>query len=513
MTYHMWARAVAVTCAIVALSLSVLADSTQGGAAVRAKPSSGPVPAVTGPVTGGKGKPALLTTFFDLADFGYESAEYFIAGDAAAFTSTQPLTTDGKWNVTPTSTAPYVTRIVVYRPIDPADFSGTVFVEWLNVSSGFDIPSGWMLSHLQMLRSGAVWVGVSAQAVGVQGGVTIVGQQAAGGIKKDDPERYASLSHPGDSYSYDMFTQVGRAVAGAGAVKPLGDLKPKRIIATGQSQSAFRLVTYVNALQSSANVYDGFLVHSRFGSGAALSQAPLTTITVPNGTVIRTDVNVPVMIFFTETDLAPAGGAAARQPDTKRVHTWEVAGTAHADSYTGLIAFSDVGDGQAEKALLDVTNLSRGPLNCATPVNAGPQYAVLMAAISQLDQWVRTGTPPPTAPRLSVTDGPVATVSGQSSPTYVLTRDEHGNALGGVRTPFVDAPRAAITGELNSGGTFCRLFGTTTAFDAATISALYPSRDAWLAQFNRATKKAVKAGFLLPEEAKKLTTAAAEVPY
>jgi hypothetical protein len=70
--------------------------------------------------------------------------------------------------------------------------------------------------------------------------------------------------------------------------------------------------------------------------------------------------------------------------------------------YTTL-GFTDVGDGSAERALLDYTNLSRGPLNCTTPINAGPQYAVLMAGVSHLDRWVRGGAAPPKGAPLQVT--------------------------------------------------------------------------------------------------------------
>ena len=57
-------------------------------------------------------------------------------------------------------------------------------------------------------------------------------------------------------------------------INPLGDLVYERMIAVGESQSAFRLVTYVNAIHPLVHLYDGFLIHSRGGGGAALSQAP-----------------------------------------------------------------------------------------------------------------------------------------------------------------------------------------------------------------------------------------------
>ena len=50
-----------------------------------------------------------------------------------------------------------------------------------------------------------------------------------------------------------------------GDVDVLGGLVPEHVIAIGESQSAGRLVTYVNAVHPVADIYDGFLIHSRGG--------------------------------------------------------------------------------------------------------------------------------------------------------------------------------------------------------------------------------------------------------
>ncbi|MFC4499825.1 MULTISPECIES: alpha/beta hydrolase domain-containing protein [Streptomyces] len=55
-----------------------------------------------------------------------------------------------------------------------------------------------------------------------------------------DPDRYAALSHPGDSYSYDMFSQAGQAVRDS-ASTVLGGLRPHKVLGIGESRSAFRL--------------------------------------------------------------------------------------------------------------------------------------------------------------------------------------------------------------------------------------------------------------------------------
>ena len=79
-----------------------------------------------------------LTRDYDLATLGYAETEYFVDGVAGSYELAGGRGPDGRWDVRPGADAPYRTRILVRRPSDPARFSGTVVVEWLNVSSGMD---------------------------------------------------------------------------------------------------------------------------------------------------------------------------------------------------------------------------------------------------------------------------------------------------------------------------------------------------------------------------------------
>jgi hypothetical protein len=461
-------------------------------------------PTVTGPVTGGKGVPTLISTIFEPASVGYVYEEYFLEGTATSYTPTKPFGPNGKWKVKAADAAPYKTRIVVWRPESAKSFDGTVFVEWLNVSAGFDTGPDWLSAHNQILRSGAAYIGVSAQEVGVQGGQGLVASEPSGGLKLSDPERYGTLSHPGDVYSYDIFSQTGVVARGKADLDPLGDLKVKRVIATGESQSAFRMVTYVNAVHPLAGVFDGFLVHSRGASGASIGESPARgedDPSMPETAAIRSDTDVPVLTFQTETDLTRLGYLPARQKDSKRFRLWEVAGTSHADAYTAGVGFSDTGDGKAEQTLLAPDVVGGGVLNCSAPINTGPAFAVLNAGLDHLERWVRSGKAPPKSPRFEAT----------SDPEPALVRDEHGNVKGGIRTGPLDVPLATVDGESNEGGSFCGLFGNTKRFDAATIAQLYPSHDDYVTKFDAATDKAVKAGFLLEDEATNYKNAAAAI--
>jgi hypothetical protein len=442
----------------------------------------------------------VAATTFDLGSVGYEQAEYFISGTASAYTNTAPLGLDGMWSVAPGVTAAYKTRIIVFRPTNPKKFSGTVVVEWLNVSGGVDAAPDWTQGHVELLRQGAAWVGVSAQFVGVEGGPALVGVVSLP-LKTINAARYGSLHHPGDSFSYDMFSQAGQAVRASSGPSPLGTLKVKRVIAAGESQSAFRMVTYINAIHPITHVYDGYLVHSRGSIGAPLSESPQTVIGVAGAAKIRSDIDVPVLTFQTETDLTLLGFLTARQDDEKHFRLWEVAGTAHYDTYGLGVGNTDVGTSPDAAAVVISTAAAGGIINCNTPINSGPVHYVLNAALNKLVRWVKTGKAPKSAPRLDVSAGP----------PVAINTDANGNALGGIRTPWVDAPIAAFTGE-QEGSLICRLFGTTTPFDDAKLTSLYPTHKDFTKAHGKALKRAVKAGWILKPDAKLIKQWAASAP-
>src|SRR5215813_2914069 len=429
------------------------------------------VPTIIGPISG-PGPPSLASTTFSLAPFGYVEEEFFVTGTATGYVHDGNLSPDGKWSVSPGETSGYTTRILVRRPAKRERFNGAVVVEWLNVSGGFDAAPDWTSTHTMLLRDGFAWVGVSAQYIGVSGGPPLDRHLA---LKEVDPVRYGPLVHPGDMYSYDMFSQAGLAARAL-----LADLRPKQVIAVGQSQSAARLVMYINAIHPLAHVYDGFLVHSR-GAGAATLSLPQPVFDGPPLALVRDDVDVPVLTFQTETDVVAIGFFAARQPDGPNIRTWEVAGTAHGDTYITDVGRTDRGPAAADTTYLPpVYSILGGTIACDLPINAGPQHYVLSAALRQLVRWVRSGRSPASTPPLSVRAG---------SPP-ILERDPRGNAVGGIRTPQVDVPVAVVSGVGQPDRSPCGRLGTTIAFDAATLASLYPSHRSYVAAVSRAAKQA-----------------------
>jgi Alpha/beta hydrolase domain len=446
-------------------------------------------PTISGPIAGA---PAVVaTTTFDLSEIGYQQAEFFMSGTASSYTPTAALDTDGYWRVTPSATAAYTTRVIVYRPTDPHLFNGTVYVEWLNVTVGSDFAADWLYSHDEVIKEGAAYVLISAQQVGVNAAVAA------------DPARYGSLSHPGDSFSYDIYSQAGEALK-RDAATLLGGLKIRQMIAVGESQSADRLVTYIDAVQPLARLYQGFLVHSYIAAAAPLSQSPQADVPAPVGTLFRTD-QVPVLDFQTETDASSQPANVNLQRDDRLLRIWNVTGAAHADAYLLDNSFTDIGDPFTTAQDVFSSMLNPSPVTilgtCSAPIDSGPDFYVINAAFGHINKWVESGFPPRSAPRFEYTSLSPAT----------FAQDSNGNVLGGIRTPFVDVPVARLSGVAAEGAPgLCILFGSTTPFSQPQLAGLYPSHNDFVWRFALATVRSAEEGWVLPEEVPALINAAVQ---
>jgi hypothetical protein len=238
------------------------------------------------------------------------------------------------------------------------------------------------------------------------------------------------------------------------------------VIATGHSQSARNLSTYVNAIQPLSHAFDAFALHGSLGNA------------------IREDLEVPVWKVLSEFDVSGFGEAEVRRPDDALFSTWEVAGTSHNDrrSYASRVPLER----------RDVGVPVEDSLSCGVmpPGSAIPFHHVMAAGLEHLVRWVRDGTPMPSAP-------PIETVS--IAPT-VIARDPSGNALGGIRLSEMDVPTAVNSGT-NTGPGLCDRWGYTLDFDPQTLAMLYPTHTGYVSNVSHVDDRNLVDGFLLPPDA------------
>src|SRR4029077_7374901 len=162
--------------------------------------------------------------------------------------------------------------------------------------------------------------------------------------------------------------------------------------------------------------------------------------------------------FLTETDVGGPTGMAgffgARQADTDRLRSWEVAGTSHADQY-----ILDYNKDNPSNGVVD-----GGLTGSCMNINTGPHHWVDGAAVAALGAWVKDGT-------LPAKGDPLTVVSDGGSG---FVKDAIGNSLGGIRTAAGDVPIAVYSGQGSSsnGGSsslICGIFGSTLPLPAAQL--------------------------------------------
>lgn len=435
---------------------------------------------IEGPVSGGKHGWAFARPLIDLAAKGYVEEEFFLSGDATTYAHVpgSEMGRDGKWKIAPKAKVPFKTRFLVYRPADPSAFNGTVVVCWNNVTAGYELFFG---EGPEVLAGGYAYVCASVQKVGVHGF-----DDDPQGLLAWDAERYGDLTIPTDDASYDIFSQVARAVGPSRdrAIDPLGSLTAKKVIGLGASQSAGRLSTYVNAVHplppaQGGHAFDGYILQIYFGAGAGIeasdrpAPADRNARPLPRGqNLIRDDLDVPVMIVNTELEAISC--FKVRQPDTERFRTWEAAGLTHVSFQAQVI--------RNEKFKRD---FGAAPPPASQEMNRNYIQPYYDAALHHMNCWVNGGAPPPSQPLIDFTS------EGQ------VIRDEHGIAKGGIRMPQADAP-VALNSSIPVTDDFAgRLRGSNKPFGPAKLDALYGDEATYLARFRQAAEAAVRAGVLL----------------
>lgn len=432
-----------------------------------------PAPGIAGRITGDR--PPWGAPDVDLDDLGYVLEEFSLEGVARGFRLTGDPTPDGRWSVAEHARAPYRTRLLVLRPRDAERCNGTVVVNWQNVSAGYE--SGAPASG--EIYDGYVWVGVSAQEVGLYGfpaGMERMASRRGLPLLDHDPDRYRELHHPGDQAAFDLFTQAGTLLGPAretGALDPLGGLPVQRLVAAGGSQSAMRLATYLNAIHPTARVFDGFLL-SVWEARAPRPEEGVLPMGVR--TALRTDVDTPVIVVNSEFESTHL----ARVPcvDTEGLRIWEVAGTPHGNARSHL----DERDRRGRVA----NRLRWAPVHDA--------------ALRAMHHWMAEGTPAPHQPRIEMEpDAPLR-----------IACDDAGNARGGIRLPELAVPTATYQGVAMGTGRL-PLFGAARPFTDDELRARYASRAQYEQGWNDAIDALVATGALRPQDAPAMRARVADV--
>lgn len=444
----------------------------------------------------------------DLASNGYVEEEYFQSGRADIYDWPAPA------KLATLGSGPYVTRILVRRPRDPKHSNGAVVVEPFNPSHRVDVDLMWIYSHQYFMQEGYTWIGVTVKPV------------ALAALKRFDANRYASLSIanplPADQrcpdpelgprditsevgFAADILSQLGALLRSDAPDNPLRDLRVTRVYLTGYSQTAGYVRDYASAISPHVRrpggepIYDGYLA-----AGQAPFNVPLNNCAAlfhaGDPRLTMGPVGVPYIDVAGEGDTLV--NSFMRRPDSDRApdlfRRYEIAGATHSGSW--VEPFTPIAP-DFERA----RGLETSAKGCF-PEDAGlsdfPLRYVLDALWQDLDEWVTRKAPPPHGKQL--------TLSSDSAGVTTI-KDEHGNAIGGVRTPAVDVPTATWHSS-RRGPDRCMRVGYSVPLDQATLLRLYPTHANYVRQVTADVRRLVKDRWLTATDAKAVLAEAQDFP-
>jgi hypothetical protein len=455
---------------------------------------SGPIPVTESSKPFGT---AMRTGSIDAAlmkRFDYVEEEYFLSGvanvygpggkpsndpdlDPVAFIGQlKPLAVKVKESV------PFTTRAVILRPGKPKKFSGNVHV------IPFHNVMGTVSVDESLLRNGDAWIGLE-----VSNG-THFGTEAklSGGVEHlvtSNPQRYGSLKLPGGEMSDwpglskekmgqafktlnfggtggglnifileisrgyaqapDIMTQVAALLRSNVKSSPLAGYKVKRLYTSGGSGQSTILKPYVDFHHDPAT--------DRLGA------PPFDGYVIMVGTppVVRPKKAALVM-FQSEGEAVRIGPPNPPNSDDPKFRYYEIPGTGHMFS-----ASREISNTAHEVLPEGVQGLTAtGGATAYEPYDKF-NYPILWGVWRNLYRWVDDGVPMPIAEPIKrdpkAADG--------------IARDSHGNALGGLRTPWVDVPDARYVASMSKENP---LRAGLERFSEARMTELYGSRDAYL---------------------------------
>jgi hypothetical protein len=458
---------------------------------------------------------------------GYEENEYFVSGRGKLY----EYTPTGIRVVSPCPASagplgcrnlPYTTRMLVKRPRDPRRFSGTVVIEPLNPSSGYDIANVWDRSWPYFVRHGDIFVGWTSR------------YEPITALKQFEPGRYARLtwgenSAVDDGITFDIAAQIGALFKLNGPGSPTHHLRVRHVFEAGFSQDGGFTFTQADVFNAVERLPDGGPVYDGYVPGGTVGPSDIDFGLTPAGSLSPSDRrnrmqprDSPVIQINTETEEVLSGvpaGLAYRRPDSDagndRYRLWEVPGASHISNDLNVSPITEQRD-LAELARIPLAALSSagcthqqsvngpwlGVLGAVDP-NTYPFSNVANAAFADLTKWVDDGISPPRAARIEMTSA------------GTVARDRFGNALGGLRTPFLDVPTAtfspsdSVANDTQLSG-LCALLGYDTPFAHARLHSLYPNHAAYVARVARESSDLVRQGFWLGSDALQVVQQAAQ---
>ena len=460
------------------------------------------IPEITGPIpVTEKSHPFCAMKYsrvpLDVEEYGYVEEEYFVSGRANVYD------TDDKREVF-IDGAPltFKTRILVRKPKKASDFSGRIYFDIMNATQGYDIEDLWHRNYIWCMEHGHGYVGITSKPVNVQS------------LKNFDYERYCTLSFPGretvamptisksatlpgteEGLSWDMLAQTATSIK-LGKSKCFEGYEVKYLYLTGQSQSGAYLNTFASNFDEYVNDGDSNIIDGYLNIVGALVERSIRQentigplrLFLRNMKPVKTpyicissEADLYLFNYFLDGNLMNVKIPNSDSPEDK-CRYYEIAGAPHTDIICPVLTATE----EVEKTGAKMPNLDE---NLLTHINDFPTEYYICGLLEKLHIWATEGIAPPE----------VNTITREDRD---LKRDEFGNALGGLRSPFLDVPIGKyIASNPEDPEGIC---GKLILFSKEEFLKQYKDKEDYLGKFNRVVDTQEKDGWISREDAEKM---------
>jgi hypothetical protein len=433
-----------------------------------------------------------------LAARGYREEEYFLSGTANIYQYDDAWTRQLKQ-----PDVKFTTRIILRYPSNVKAFNGNLQIECEHPQAAAGALS-WSAIKEYVVRTGSAYASIMCGADLITR-KTPADMQPTGApfvMKWFDKTRYQAINWPqDDGIRYDVMAETVALLRSNAENNPLKDYHVKRVYFSGWSFTGSLQRTYINAgfhaqyrLPGGGPLIDGYLI----GISASSVVAGIDPLNNDDKTPPRNNphritnaIDVPVIELMSENEGVTNDGIQAPDSDdpASRHRLYEVPGLSH-------------GDGLGTRAALLYQLASHGykidkPVPCSLEQSDVPMGALAVAALANIDRWVRFNVPPPRASRMHVDFAKAAGI-----------KDSVGNTEGGVRTSEMDVPLARYAEASPSDGPGCQpnpvyhfLAIKRIPLSKNEVVALYGTRANYLRKFGDNVRQMTAAGWLLQPEA------------
>jgi hypothetical protein len=276
-----------------------------------------------------------------------------------------------------------------------------------------------------------------------------------------------------------ILSQVGALLKDNAPNGPFAGMEVLYLVMGGSSQTGATTLRFIRDAHATARRADGSAIYDGYFPALAGGMEPVGRC------------GVPVIHALGEGDMMggrPLGYRRENSDDPgDRFRLYEFVGVSHVPT-------------RGVKSAAEIFPLLADASHPNDQLSQFPSAMFYFAALHNLIEWVTKAIPAPRAEGIDV------------DANAEITRDEHGNARGGVRLSYIDVPFATFIARSSGGDMYRGMIGQQIPFSKDKLATLYPTHDDYVTKVQRCLRSLEDDRWLFAQDAAELLAEAEAAP-